>query len=82
MKRITSRLGIAIFGLVWLGLAGQVQAWDRPPVKVNTVFKFDVEVKVGPDGMRPTAPWLRPFGLRFWGCPALPSTRQSTPPTA
>jgi hypothetical protein len=34
---------------------------ERPPVKVNTVFHFRVEVKVGPDIKRPTAPWYAYF---------------------
>lgn len=32
-----------------------------PPVKVNTVFDFRVEFKVGPDIQRPTAPWYAYF---------------------
>jgi hypothetical protein len=30
-------------------------------MQLNTVFRFDVEVKVGPDGRRPTAPWYSYF---------------------
>ena len=50
-----------LMGLVWLASAGPGQAWDHQPVKVNTVFRFDVEVKVGPEGGRPTAPWYLYF---------------------
>ena len=50
-RTISRRFWLALLGLVWLGLAGEGQAWERPPVKVKTVFQFDIEVKVGPDGM-------------------------------
>lgn len=54
-------LGWLGFGLVcWVGL-GEGQAWERPPVKVNTQFQFRVEVKVGPEVGRPTAPWYAYF---------------------
>jgi hypothetical protein len=62
MNRMISRHGwFALLGLAWLGSAGQGQAWERPPMKVNTVFQFDIEVRVGPDGSRPTAPWYTYF---------------------
>ena len=62
MNRIISRHGwFALLGLAWLGSIGQGQAWERPPMKVNTVFQFDVVVKVGPDLARPTAPWYTYF---------------------
>jgi hypothetical protein len=30
-------------------------------MKVNTIFQFDIEVKVGPETNRPTAPWYTYF---------------------
>ncbi len=62
MKRMLPRLGwLGLFGLVWMVMNGAGQAWERPPVKVNTAFQFRVEVKVGPEVGRPTAPWYAYF---------------------
>lgn len=70
MNRIISRLGIALFGFIALGMLSPAHAWERPPVKVNTVFQFDIEVKVGPDPSRPTMPWYLYF----------PADARMTPP--
>lgn len=62
MNRSIPRLGwLGLSGLAWLVGIGAGQAWERPPVKVNTVFQFRVEVKVGPEVGRPTAPWYTYF---------------------
>src|ERR1019366_5645599 len=62
MIRMISRRGcFAVLGLIWVGVTGEGQAWERPPVKVITEFRFDIEVKVGPDGSRPTMPWYAYF---------------------
>ena len=50
-----------LLGLVCLFSIGETQAWERPPLKVNTVFQFKVEVKVGPEIKPPTAPWYSYF---------------------
>ena len=50
-----------LLGLVCVGSIGEIQAWERPPLKVNTVFQFKVEVKVGPEIKPPTAPWYAYF---------------------
>ena len=50
-----------LLGLAWFIVAGEGQAWERPPVKVNTQFQFRVEVKVGPQFQQPTAPWYAYF---------------------
>ena len=50
-----------LLGLVCFVSTGETQAWERPPLKVNTVFQFKVEVKVGPEVKPPTAPWYAYF---------------------
>ncbi len=52
---------LGVLGLMCLITSGEVHAWERPPVKVNTVFQFRVEVKFGPEIQRPTAPWYAYF---------------------
>ena len=62
MNRLMPRLGwLGFLGLAWFGLIGEGQAQQRPPVKVNTTFQFRVEVNVGPEIGRPTAPWYAYF---------------------
>jgi hypothetical protein len=62
MEGLISRLGwLGLLGLGWLFAYGEAKAWERPPVKVDTVFQFRVEVKVGPQVARPTAPWYTYF---------------------
>ena len=60
-RLMTSLRWLGLFGMAWLVAIGAGQAWERPPVKVNTVFQFRVEVKVGPEIGRPTAPWYTYF---------------------
>ena len=52
-------LGLA--GLVWLVMFAEGQAWERPPIRFKTEFKFHVEMKVGPEIKKPTAPWYAYF---------------------
>ena len=62
MNGMMSRLGwLGRLGLGWLGLSSEAEAWERPPVKVDTVFQFRVNVHVGPQVGRPTAPWYTYF---------------------
>ena len=63
MRRlITRHWWLGLLGLVWLGTAGEGRAWwDYPPVKIDTVFQFHFNVKVGPEIQRPTAPWYAYF---------------------
>lgn len=62
MIRSKASLGwLGLAGLLGLATFGEAQAWERPPVKVNTAFQFRVEVKVGPEVGRPTAPWYAYF---------------------
>jgi hypothetical protein len=62
MNRLTiRRCGLALIGVLCLTSAGQAQIWQRPPIKVNTVFDFRVDVSVGPQIQRPTAPWYAYF---------------------
>jgi hypothetical protein len=76
MTRSISRyLWLGLLGLIWFAVPGEGQAWDRPPVKVNTQFQFRIEVKVGPQYQRPTAPWYAYFPAD----PRLMPTPQATP---
>jgi hypothetical protein len=50
---------LGVLGLVWLSAAGVGPAWERP--RVNTEFNFKFEVTVGPEQLRPTAPWYTYF---------------------
>ncbi|MBI2806861.1 MAG: hypothetical protein HYX68_17925 [Planctomycetes bacterium] len=52
---------VGLLGLVCPGASQDGQAWQRPAVKVNTRFEFRVNVKVGPEFARPTAPWYAYF---------------------
>jgi len=62
MNRSMPRLWwLGLIGLAWFAAPGEGQAWERPPLKVNTKFEFRVEVKVGPEVGRPTAPWYTYF---------------------
>ncbi len=62
MKALMSRLGwLGLAGLAVLIVASDGQAWERPPVNVITKFDFRVEVNVGPEIGRPTAPWYAYF---------------------
>ena len=62
MKGLMSRLGwLGLLGLGWLFANSEARAWERPPVKVNTVFQFRVEVHCGPEAIRPAAPWYTYF---------------------
>ena len=79
-----------IFGLVCQLGIGTASAWERPPVKVNTVFQFKVEVKVGPEIKPPTAPWYTYFpvdermvpSMQLTPYPTWPAPGQMpTPPT-
>jgi len=56
---ISHRWWLGMLGLAWLAAAGVGQAWERP--RVNTEFKFRFEVTVGPEQIRPTAPWYTYF---------------------
>jgi hypothetical protein len=62
-------------GLVWLVMFAQGQAWERPPIKFKTEFKFHVEMKVGPEIKKPTAPWYAYFPAD----PRLISSPQTSP---
>ncbi len=61
IRSISRRWWLGILGLIWLGATSPAQAWERPPVKLDTKFEFRVEVKVGPQYQRPTAPWYAYF---------------------
>ena len=62
MKELTSRQWwLALSGLIWLLAISNAQAWERPPLKVNTTFQFKVEVTSIPQIPRPTAPWYAYF---------------------
>ena len=62
MNGLMTRLGwLGLLGLCWLSIASVGQAWERPPVKVDTVFQFRVDVTMGPQIGRPTAPWYTYF---------------------
>jgi hypothetical protein len=62
MNGMMSRLGwLGLLGLGWLSLSSEAEAWERPPVKVDTVFQFRFDVHVGPQVGRPTAPWYTYF---------------------
>src|SRR5476649_835591 len=76
MIRSISRLSwFGLLGVVWLGAIGEGQAWERPPIKVNTKFEFRVDVKVGPVIQPPTAPWYSYFPAD----PRLMTSMQATP---
>lgn len=62
MNGMTSpRWWLALLGLIAFASIGESQTPGRPNVKVDTVFKFQVNVKVGPEIQRPTAPWYAYF---------------------
>jgi hypothetical protein len=62
MTRTLRRLGrLGLLGLVWFTVAGKSPGWERPPVRINTHVEFQMEFKVGPQPLRPTAPWYAYF---------------------
>ena len=75
IRSISRHWWFGLLGLVWLGAAGEGQAWERPPVKVNTKFEFRIDVKVGPQIQPPTAPWYSYFPAD----PRLMPSMQATP---
>lgn len=84
---ITSRSWLLVLGLTWLAATSQADAWQRPPVKVITKFDFQVEVKVGPQFARPTAPWYAYFPADAPTMPLMqttpyPTWPQTFPPAA
>ena len=83
IRSISRRWWLGILGLAWLASAGVGQAWERP--RVNTEFKFRFEVTVGPEQVRPTAPWYTyfPADPRMLPSPSLtpyPSWPRQFPP--
>ena len=52
---------VGLPALLWWMSPTAAEAWERPPLKINTKWEFQVEVKVGPDFRRPTAPWYAYF---------------------
>jgi hypothetical protein len=74
-RLIAGRWWLGLLGLVWLGSVGQAQAWERPPMKVQTKFEFRVEVQMAPQINRPTAPWYAYFPAD----PRLMPSMQTTP---
>ena len=76
-RSVSRRMWLGLLGLAWLGAISQGQAWERPPVKVDTKFDFRVEVKVGPQFQRPTAPWYAYFPA---DAPTMPSMQTSPYP--
>lgn len=72
---ISRRWWLALLGAAWLGFAADGRAWERPNVQVDTVFKFRVDVHVGPQVKRPTAPWYAYFPAD----PNMNPSPQSTP---
>jgi len=75
IRSMTCRGWLGYFGLVCLSLTGNAQAWERPPVRVNTKVEFHFDVKVGPDFRRPTAPWYAYFPVD----PRLSPSPQTSP---
>jgi hypothetical protein len=76
MKRMIFCLGrLGLLGLVWMVATHAGQAWERPPVKINTKIEFQFDVKVGPDFRRPTAPWYAYFPVD----PRMLPSAQTTP---
>jgi hypothetical protein len=62
MNGLISRLGwIGALGLGWLCASGVAEAWGYPPVKVDTVIRFQFDIKVTPAYGLPTAPWYTYF---------------------
>jgi hypothetical protein len=60
---LTRRWWLGLLGFVWIGMSGQAhaQGWQNPPIKVDTVFQFKIDVKFGPEVKRPTSPWYAYF---------------------
>ena len=76
MSKLTIRLTwFGLLGFAWLGILSHGQAWEHPNVKVDTVFKFRVDINVGPQIKRPTAPWYAYFPAD----PNINPNMQSTP---
>ncbi len=59
IRSISRRWWLGLLGLVWLAGVGVGHAWERP--RVNTEFKFRVEVTTAPEQLRPSAPWYTYF---------------------
>jgi hypothetical protein len=83
IRLISRRWWFGILGLAWLASTGVGQAWEHP--HVNTEFKFRFEVTVGPEQVRPTAPWYTyfPADPRLMPAPSLtpyPSWPRQFPP--
>ena len=74
IRSISRQWWLGLLGLAWFALTGEGQAWDRPPLKVNTQFQFHVEVKVGPYAQRPTAPWYSYFPCDARTAPLVPNS--------
>jgi hypothetical protein len=79
---ISSSWRFLLIGLMWLAVSKSGQAWERPPVKVNTQFQFHIEVKVGPQFPQPSAPWYSYFPADARMTPPLQSSPYPTWPTA
>ena len=77
---ISRRWWFGLLGLVWLAAMGQSQAWDRPPLRVDTKFEFRVEVKTGPQFKPPTAPWYAYFPADARLLPSMQATPYPTWP--
>jgi hypothetical protein len=76
MKRSLSCLWrIGFLGLVCIVMTAKGQAWERPPVKIDTHWEFSVNVKYGPDTRRPVAPWYAYFPVD----PRMTPSAQTTP---
>ncbi|HZZ79860.1 MAG TPA: hypothetical protein VFE62_15180 [Gemmataceae bacterium] len=85
IQSIWRRSWFGLIALASLSTIGAAQAWDLP--RVNTELKFKFEVTVGPEQLRPSAPWYTyfPADPRMMPSPQLtpyPSWPGQFPPAA
>jgi hypothetical protein len=73
IQSISRRWWLGLVAMAWLSAIGVGQAWERP--RVNTEFKFKFEVTVGPEQIRPSAPWY----MFFPADPRMMPSQQVTP---
>jgi hypothetical protein len=63
IQHLQRRAWLGLFAVAWLLTPATVHAWGTPiPMKVDSIFIYRFDVKVGPSAFaRPAAPWYTYF---------------------